>query len=421
MKFYSLLLCVLLVTGCSDDNLSWKQSGFNQTQKLEAKEMGFKKAIDYQEALNLGIKSYSELIAFRDKAKESGFENTLDYKEALDLEINTFSQLIDFRDKAKEGGFKNPYDYKEALSLGLIYDDWMIYKEGNFISIEQFDYAKKYNLQSKIAVIWHMENCINTPSFGMLCNNSEKYNELDPRLEYHFTRLNEALDKTEFEIALDCSTIKTPYKFPYWKVGQFEGYEGHYKTILLDVNGPLIYAKEKALLNKEFYPLNNDGNPISPGKLDNSDAFRGLKHVNVGMAIMFFEQYTRRYVEASGYVSNTDIPPHEVILPGYWLLPDDFYTFVDSWNGITHIVDRKTGTGKITKQEGRFKWWDPFQGQFVCKAFEGDIKNLVKNEVFKPTLRKVLSQQIEALNKKKAEELAKKKREEERNKLEYKF
>ena len=142
MKFYSLLLSVLLVTGCSDDNLSWKQSGFNQTQKLEAKEMGFKKAIDYQEALNLGIKSYSELIAFRDKAKESGFENTLDYKEALDLEINTFSQLIDFRDKAKEGGFKNPYDYKEALSLGLIYDDWMIYKEGNFISIEQFDYAK---------------------------------------------------------------------------------------------------------------------------------------------------------------------------------------------------------------------------------------------------------------------------------------
>ena len=335
MKFYSLLLSVLLVTGCSDDNLSWKQSGFNQTQKLEAKEMGFKKAIDYQEALNLGIKSYSELIAFRDKAKESGFENTLDYKEALDLEINTFSQLIDFRDKAKEGGFKNPYDYKEALSLGLIYDDWMIYKEGNFISIEQFDYAKKYNLQSKKAVIWHMENCINTPSFGMLCNNSEKYNELDPRLEYHFTRLNEALDKTEFEIALDCSTIKTLT------------YKGHYRTIILNINGPLIYAKEKALLNKRFYPLKTDGYPIGPLKTDGSDAWRGLEHVNVGMAIMYFEQYRRRYANADGYVASFDIPPHKVILPGYFLPPDDFYTFVDKRNGLTHFVDRKTGTGKI--------------------------------------------------------------------------
>jgi len=321
---------------------------------------------------------------------------------------------------AKERGFENPLEYEAALELGIDnFDALMIYRNGGFNDIEQFKYARRFKLNSLSDVNSHKKNnCVFTPTYGEVCTFDEMFNELGPKFEFHLERLNKAVDETEFEIALDCRTIKTPYK-PRYVGGSWVGYEGHYRTIFLKLSGPLLYAKEKELLNNEFFPLNFEGNNIRPIHSDNRDAFRGLINVNDAMALMYFEQYRRKW-SADGFANRSnDIPPHTPILAGNWQANDGFYHFHS--NDLKHSIDRKTGIGEVSKTRTRINSWNLFQDEFICKAFEGDAKTLLKDNVFKPALTKIFSQQIEALNKKKAEELAKKKKEEERNSLDNKF
>ena len=77
--------------------------------------MGFENPIDYQHALDFGINTNTEFIAFRQKVHQSGFENFSDYKEALDLEITNFDDLKFYRD----GGFKDKEQFKLAQRFRL--------------------------------------------------------------------------------------------------------------------------------------------------------------------------------------------------------------------------------------------------------------------------------------------------------------
>lgn len=419
MKQLSLLFIVFLITSCSNE---WEELGFNEHQEQKAKEMGFRNPVDYQQALDLSIKSNTELITFRDKAKENGFENPIDYQQALDLEINTFSQLIAFRDEAKANGFKNPFDYKEALSLSLIYDDWIFYKKGNFTNIEQFNYAKKYNLQSQKSVIWHKDNCLDTPSYGLLCSNSEKYNELGPRLEYHLTRLNRAIDETEIEVAIDCSHTQVDFgKRPAnpFRANSQIPYSGDYRSIYLKFDSKLLHAREAEILSREFYQLNNKAQKI--------DGWRGysLETAKRAIALIFYEQERRSY-RRYPYVDFYDVSPHIVILNGQWVTDNDFHYFNSGQS--QRVINRKTGNGKIKEKLIMSAGWISHAKEFACEPFEGNIKKFLKDDIFIPALKKVVSQQIEVLEKKQADELARKEKEEylkkleeERKKMENKF
>lgn len=342
MKNYIVLFSVLLIiTSCSNE---WEELGFSKSQE--------------------------------EKAKEMGFENPLDYKEALDLDIKSFSVLSAYR----RGGFNDKV---------------------------QFAYAIRFNLISPTEVKNHIisTSCIDTPSYGQVCTlkdvpifgyslaksvllesnlNIDSYDEFGPRLEYELTKSNRHIDNSSIETVLDCSSNHRQYR-----------------TVFVFTEKKLIPYTQWEILDDDFYFKLSDTSMLSPRPRTSA------------LMISTFKEYWSNF-------ENKMQPEYKLVQSSLANVSPDSLTFFlyktlrDGWRYID--IDRKTGLGKRNGVVPR-----AIAGDFECKAFEGDIKTYLKEEVLKAPMTKVIAKQIEDLNKKKAEELAKKKKEEERAKLENKF
>jgi hypothetical protein len=207
MKHLSLLFLILVITSCSNE---WEELGFSKSQE--------------------------------EKAKEMGFENPLDYKEALDLDIKRFSVLSAYR----RGGFNDKV---------------------------QFAYALRFNLISPTEVKNHIisTSCVDTPSYGQVCTanadfyelrefyslaksvllesnlNIDSYDEFGPRLEYQLTKSNRHIDNSSIEMALDCSSNHRQYR-----------------TVFVFTEKKLIPDTQWAKLDDDFYFKQSNTSELSP-------------------------------------------------------------------------------------------------------------------------------------------------------------
>lgn len=323
---------------------------------------------------------------------------------------------------AKEMGFEYPLDYQEALDLGLSFDELMAYRNGKFYDIEQFNYARKYNLKTRSEVSYQQNQCVITPTDGLVCPDTQygglgtSYGELgslSSRFEYHLAKLNKQIDASEIEIVLDCSSVHPSGTSRKWR--------GHYRTVFIKAASDLIPAEQKRLV--KYFFANRDTlakyhrvtQQDIQRKSRNSDQY-DIYHSDV-MAIMSYGFYIYRYNDGTGYVETNEIKPWKVIIDGSWHTNDDSYSFITPTGGRFNI-DRKTGEGKKTEDISRsvgIAW------KLKCEVFEGDVKTYLINDVLKAPIKKAISEEIEAINKQKAAALARKKEEEERNSMENKF
>tara|TARA_B100000963_G_C22544470_1_gene633773 strand:- start:94 stop:1155 length:1062 start_codon:yes stop_codon:yes gene_type:complete len=321
---------------------------------------------------------------------------------------------------AKEMGFENPLDYQESLDLGLSFDELMAYRNGKFNDIEQFNYARKYNLKT-ISEVYHTQlRCVITPTDGLVCPETSykphdlgtSYGELgslNSRFEYHLAQLNKKIDASKIEIALDCSSVHPSRTSRKWR--------GHYRTVFIKASSDLIPYDTKRLV--KYFFANRDtlakyyrfSNVDIQRKSRNSDQY-DINNSDV-MAIISYEFYKYRYNDGTGYIETNEIKPWKVIIDGSWQANDDSYSLITPTDG-RFDIDRKTGEGimtRIIRRSVGIAW------KLRCEAFEGDVKTYLINDVLKAPIKKAISEEIEALNKQKAG----KKAEEERNSMENKF
>ena len=320
---------------------------------------------------------------------------------------------------AKEMGFENPLDYKEALDLGLSFDELMAYRNGKFNDIEQFNYARKYNLKT-ISEVYHTQlRCVITPTDGLVCPETSykqdklgtSYGELgslSSRFEYHLAQLNKKIDASKVEIALDCSSVHPSRTSRKWR--------GHYRTVFIKAASDLIPYDTKRLVKYFFANRDTLAKYYRHSNVDiqresrNSDQY-DIYNSDV-MAIISYEFYIYRHFDGTETLTN-EIKPWKVIIDGSWQANDDSYSLITPTDG-RFDIDRKTGEGKTTKGIRRSVG---IASKFRCEAFEGDVKTYLINDVLKAPIKKAISEEIEALNKQKAG----KKAEEERNSMENKF
>tara|TARA_B100001093_G_C26692419_1_gene955408 strand:- start:69 stop:1097 length:1029 start_codon:yes stop_codon:yes gene_type:complete len=310
---------------------------------------------------------------------------------------------------ANERGFKNPEDYQAALDLGIYtYNGLITYRNGGFKDIEEFKYALKFKLNSQRDVNSHRNsNCVSTPTYGLVCKYNESYDELLPRFEYHQTKLNNAIDASKIEFALDCKSVKRGKS----------AFGGHYRTVFIKTNSNLIPNEQKKLMRHSFASMYGQ----KRDKYTSGDGYYNYIS-NSNIAIMSFESYTRSYSRNKNtvweYNVDYETDPYMAIVDGSWFTDDDSYVFSTvAFSSI--LIDRKTGFGKRKRNPG-----DPSNVAegFDCKEFTGDVKTYLKDDnVLTGAIAKEVTDQINLLRKKKAEELARKKKEEDRNKMENKF
>jgi len=344
MKNYSLLFLIFLIISCSN---KWEEQGFSENQEQEAKEMGFENPIDYQHALDFGINTNTEFIAFRQKVHQSGFVNFSDYKEALDLEITNFDDLKFYRD----GGFKDKEQFKLAQRFRL----------------DSLDELKEFN----------QHNCAQTQTYEEVCTYHEMFDDQEPRLEYHLTKINQSIDASEISTAVDCkNAIPSP--------------KGHYRTVFIKVDNDLIPSQQKKWLNNKLTPYR------AYNKYEKATNFNGLVHMTDSIAIIFNNGYERerctvtqdlRAIGGSRYAClASDIekyPSYTAIMGGYWRSDENYHYFISDarkrkYDAFTFRMNRKTGLGYLDKELSSLSHSDTLQ----CKAFSGDVKSFLKNDVF---------------------------------------
>tara|TARA_B100000900_G_scaffold394144_1_gene391316 strand:+ start:812 stop:1852 length:1041 start_codon:yes stop_codon:yes gene_type:complete len=315
-------------------------------------------------------------------------------------------------EKAKEMGFENPVDYKEALDLDISsVSDLLAYRNGGFNNALEFEFAQRFSLNSLEKVKeYKQQNCETTPTYGEVCTYDELFNELIPRFEYHQTRLNNAIDESKIEFALDCKSIKRSKS----------EFGGHFRTVLIKTNSNLIPLEQKKLMRHSFASMRGQ----KKDKYTNSDGYYNYiyygsngTYITDNIAILSFESYTKSYLRNDIRV-DYETGSYMAIVDGSWLTDDDSYTF-STFAFSPILIDRKTGFGKRKRNPGDFS---NVAESFNCKKFTGEVKNYLKddNALTGAIFREVASQ-IDLLRGKKAEKLAKKKKEEERNKMENKF
>ena len=344
MKNYSLLFLIFLIISCSN---KWEEQGFSENQEQEAKEMGFENPIDYQHALDFGINTNTEFIAFRQKVHQSGFVNFSDYKEALDLEITNFDDLKFYRD----GGFKDKEQFKLAQRFRL----------------DSLDELKEFN----------QHNCAQTQTYEEVCTYHEMFDDQEPRLEYHLTKINQSTDASEISTAVDCkNAIPSP--------------KGHYRTVFIKVDNDLIPSQQKKWLNNKLTTYR------AYNKYEKATNFNGLVHMTDSIAIIFNNGYERerctvtqdlRAIGGSRYAClASDIekyPSYTAIMGGYWRSDENYHYFISDarkrkYDAFTFRMNRKTGLGYLDKELSSLSHSDTLQ----CKAFSGDVKSFLKNDVF---------------------------------------
>lgn len=370
MKFYSLLLSVLLIASCSNE---WKEYGYGASETERAKKMGFENPVDYKEAIDLGISSYRDLSAYR----FGEFENLSQFKYAQNFYLQTLSEV------------KN---HITSISCVDTPNYGQVCSKIPFIDLHE---SKVYDLASPLLAEFDL--------------NLTSYDEFGPRLEYYLTRANELIEDSSIEVAIDCSSSNIK----------------NYRTVFILSNKTLISPFNFHILRRDpikkliqskdpYYDFNMKEELVV---VDDYNLLTNRKYEHLTNAIVVRTikgPYDRHYPkDGPGLKRITSVDS--------WIKSDDFhYLHIDGiWNIDTKIqIDRKTGIGK----EGDGKTTSSsYAENYECKPFKGDVKIYLKNDVLKPYIMYVVKKDIEWVNRIKAEELAKKKKEEERAKMENKL
>jgi len=364
MKFYSLLISVLLIASCSEvfPPNEWEEYGYGASEIEKAKRMGFENPVDYKEAFYLGISSYRDLSAYR----FGEFENLLQFKYAQNFYLKTLSEV-----------------------------------KNHITSISCVDTPNYGQVCSRIPFIDLYESKVWDLAFPLLAEfelNLTSYDEFGPRLEYYLTRANELIEGSSIEVAIDCSSSNTT----------------NYRTVFILSNKILISPFNFDILRRDpikkliqskgpYYDINGKMKLVGDYNLLTNWKYEDLTNKIVIRTIKGPYQYNYPK-DGPGLKLITSVDS--------WISYDDFHYL--QINGIYSDkeiqIDRKTGIGK----EGKGKTYE-------CKPFKGDVKIYLKNDVLKPYIMYVVKKDIERVNRIKAEELAKKKKEEERAKMENKL
>lgn len=368
MKFYSLLLSVLLIASCSNE---WKEYGYGASETERAKKMGFENPVDYKEAIDLGISSYRDLSAYR----FGEFENLTQFKYAQNFYLKTLSEV---KNHITSISCVDTPNYGQVCSTIPFIDLY----------------------ESKV---WDLA----LPLFAEFDLNQTSYDELGPRLEFYLTRANELIDGSSIEVAIDCSSSNIK----------------NYRTVFILSNKTLISPFHFDILRRDpikklirskgpYYDIYGKMRLVGDYNLLANSKYEDLTNAIVIRTIK--GPYHSNYpIDGPGLIK-------QIKSVDSWDITDDFhYLHIDGrYNNDTKIqIDRKTGIGK----EGNGKTiFSSYAKNFECKPFKGDVKIYLKNDVLKPYIMYVVKKDIERVNRIKAEELAKKKKEEERAKMENK-
>lgn len=371
MKFYSLLLSVLLIASCSNE---WNEYGYGASEAERAKKMGFENPVDYKEAIDLGISSYRDLSAYR----FGEFENLSQFKYAQNFYLKTLSEV-----------------------------------KNHITSISCVDTPNYGQVCSGIPFIDLYESKVWDLAFPLLAEfdlNLTSYDELGPRIEYYLTRANELIDGSSIEVAIDCSS----------------NHKDNYRTVFILSNKTLISPFHFNILRRDPIKalITRESSPYAlPPEDYNLLTDRRYENLTNAVVIRSYRKPWELPPGKEGWEFPGG-PGYTRITSGYrWEITDNFHYLHDdgaSSSSSEIQIDRKTGFGK--KGNGKTSILPRSNAKsFQCKPFNGDVKKYIKNDVFKPHIMHVVKKDIEVVNRIKAEELAKKKKEEERAKMENKF